>query len=267
MTDFSNLPTSSNYVDPADFLLLRRNADGSFQRVSARQFNKIFNDINDQSIRGDDEPRVLVDGSLSIGFKIGDMIGSPPVLPSGTSRFAHILNVVGSRSGDSTGGRPTQISVGQGLALRTATSGTEWGPWFEMLGTQNTKLVNGYYAPASPVVEVHADKIETQGADEDAITLEHVEAGKYLLHTDLVLSLPGQPWQVHTPVDRNNNPVLYLDEITQADDGTVTVTVREPVANGPFLAGGELMDVPEGYCINLHFDDPPQTDVESEPSE
>lgn len=59
-------------------------------------------------------------------FKQTASVGSPPE-PS-TANYAHVLTINGWTA-DGTGGWPTQISFGAGLAFRKGASATTWGPW------------------------------------------------------------------------------------------------------------------------------------------
>jgi hypothetical protein len=68
------------------------------------------------------------DASLRFDFKGRSSVGNCPVFA--TSAYSHIISVSGWR--DSSGGFPSQMSIGQGrLAIRSGTSNTEWGTWFE----------------------------------------------------------------------------------------------------------------------------------------
>ncbi|MES1927562.1 hypothetical protein T31B1_19682 [Salinisphaera sp. T31B1] len=72
-------------------------------------------------------------------------------------------------------------------------------------------------------------------------------------------------WYIKTPLDTNYNPKCYV-EYDQHDDGTIEIRTYEPVANGPFVAGGEPMDIPAGRWIDLRLEmpEPEQPAAESE---
>lgn len=71
-------------------------------------------------------PQDTIDHGLTLAFKNVGTVGSPPVTPHGA--YAHIMTVNGYDSGGS-GGYPSQLSFGDGLAVRLGTSSTTWGPW------------------------------------------------------------------------------------------------------------------------------------------
>lgn len=74
-----------------------------------------------------DAPSGIAGYSLSTAFKINTSVDSPPVTSSVT--YSHIINVAGWDTNGGSGGWPSQISVGDGLAVRQATNATTWGSW------------------------------------------------------------------------------------------------------------------------------------------
>ncbi len=82
----------------------------------------------------DDQPQGKTGTSVSVDFKNNSAVSSPPVASSGS--YSHVMTVAGWDVGGS-GGWPAQVSFGDGLAIRQATSATVWGPWRTILNSNN----------------------------------------------------------------------------------------------------------------------------------
>jgi hypothetical protein len=72
-------------------------------------------------------PSDLKGFAISADFKTNASAGSPPVTASDS--YAHLINVAGYSSGEGSGGWPSQISVGDGLAVRQGSGAGSWKPW------------------------------------------------------------------------------------------------------------------------------------------
>ena len=83
----------------------------------------------------DDQPQGKVGYSLSADFKGNTSVNSPPVT-SGNG-YSHILTVAGWDTAGGSGGWPSQLSIGDGIAVRQATSATAWGAWRTVLHSNN----------------------------------------------------------------------------------------------------------------------------------
>lgn len=109
-----------------------------------------------------DTPAQRPDKALSFDFKNKTAVGNPPV--SADNSFAYILTVAGWETSSSSGGWPSQLSIGRrGLAIREATSASAWSGWSTFWSNTNdgsgsgldADLLDGqhgsYYAKASQV--------------------------------------------------------------------------------------------------------------------
>lgn len=72
--------------------------------------------------------------SVNFAFKRNTVIGNPQVKASNS--YSHIIQMMGWTDG--SGGYPTQISVGKGLAIRQGSGDNTWGAW------EKVKIDNGY---------------------------------------------------------------------------------------------------------------------------
>jgi hypothetical protein len=107
-----------------------------------------------------DEPQDLPSKAISFAFKRNSTIGNPPV--TAANSYSHIIRVAGWNTHESSGGWPTELSVGtKGIAYRQATSATAWGAWKKIWSEDNdgsgsgldADLLDGknssYFQPAS----------------------------------------------------------------------------------------------------------------------
>lgn len=108
-----------------------------------------------------DDPQDLPGRAISFAFKRSSTVGNPPVT-STNSTYSHIIRVAGWSTHESSGGWPTELSVGaKGIAYRQATSATTWGAWKKIWSQDNdgsgsgldADLLDGknssYFQPAS----------------------------------------------------------------------------------------------------------------------
>ena len=87
-----------------------------------------------------DVPSDKLSRYLSLDFKFNTSVGNPPV--NASTSFSHIITVAGWNTGESSGGWPTQLSVGDGMAFRRAASATTWGSWQSFWHTGNFNPAN-----------------------------------------------------------------------------------------------------------------------------
>jgi hypothetical protein len=74
-----------------------------------------------------DQPQGKTGYALSADFKSNSSVSSPPVTAS--ALYSHILTVAGWDTNGGSGGWPSQLSIGDGIAIRQATSESTWGSW------------------------------------------------------------------------------------------------------------------------------------------
>lgn len=74
-------------------------------------------------------PTDLTGHNVRFDFKTAAVVGNPPVTASKQPTYAHIMSITGWNGYEPSGGLPAQVSFGDGLAVRAATSPTAWGPW------------------------------------------------------------------------------------------------------------------------------------------
>lgn len=74
-------------------------------------------------------PTDLAGHAVRFDFKRASVVGNPPVAAAQQPSYAHIMSVTGWNGYEPSGGLPAQLSFGDGLAIRAATSPTAWGPW------------------------------------------------------------------------------------------------------------------------------------------
>ena len=129
--------TSANYTtySPA---LTGTGASGTWSiSVTGSSRSVLF--LDSRSV--DDQPQGKVGYALSLDFKNNTSVSSPPVTASGT--YSHIITTAGWDTSGGSGGWPSQLSIGDGIAVRQATSATAWGAWRTVLHSGNVRTVNG----------------------------------------------------------------------------------------------------------------------------
>jgi hypothetical protein len=82
-----------------------------------------------------DQPQNKIGNSITADFKNNTAVSNPPVTSSGT--YSHIMTVAGWDTAGGSGGWPSQLSFGDGIAIRQATSATAWGTWRTLLHSNN----------------------------------------------------------------------------------------------------------------------------------
>lgn len=82
-----------------------------------------------------DTPAQKLSQAFSADFKDASVVNFPPVIAG--NGYAHILNTQGWVGGDFSGGAPSQLSIGDGIAVRQAVNGSTWGAWRTMLHDGN----------------------------------------------------------------------------------------------------------------------------------
>ena len=83
-------------------------------------------------------PQDLINCSLQVDFKSNGSVGYPSI--TAHASYSHIISFAGWNTGEPSGGWPSQLSIGDGIAVRQATSATTWGEWRNLYHTGN--LVN-----------------------------------------------------------------------------------------------------------------------------
>lgn len=78
-----------------------------------------------------DLPQNKLGWALALDFKTNTSAGNPAITASGM--YSHIVTVAGYDTDGGSGGWPSQLSFGDGLAVRQATGAATWGPWRNVL--------------------------------------------------------------------------------------------------------------------------------------
>ena len=76
---------------------------------------------------------------LQLDFKNNTSVGNPPTAASPT--YSHIISFAGWNAAEGSGGWPSQMSIGDGIAVRQAVNATTWGTWRNVYHTGNLLLV------------------------------------------------------------------------------------------------------------------------------
>ncbi len=116
--------TPYNATNPSGYITSSASISGS-SRFVAFLDNRATND----------QPQGKTGYVLSADFKDNSSVNNPPVTASGG--YSHILTVAGWDTAGGSGGWPSQLSFGDGIAVRQATNATTWGSWRTVLHSSN----------------------------------------------------------------------------------------------------------------------------------
>ena len=105
----------------ADIASLQSSLDGKLAKTAGAAALEVF---DTRTVL--DAPASFAARTFRSDFKTIANADSPPVVASST--YAHVLTMMGWDNGGS-GGWPTQMSLGDGLAIRRGSNATTWGPW------------------------------------------------------------------------------------------------------------------------------------------
>ena len=167
--------------------------------------------------------------------------------------FANILTIKGFST------NKIQIALGynnDGFMWRNFYSGA-WRSWVHTRNNVNTIVdSNGFIKAASPIVQVHADKIElNDDAKQQDITFTKNGIGDYTISGTSGLSTDG--WYLELPLDLNGNPKVAVT-LTETD-GIIELKCYKRTFNmTTFIFEPDLdepMDVPEGRWIDIRLNE------------
>jgi hypothetical protein len=82
-----------------------------------------------------DQPQNKTGYAITADFKENSAVNNPPVTSSGL--YSHVITVAGWDTAGGSGGWPSQLSIGDGIAVRQATNATTWGAWRNVLHSNN----------------------------------------------------------------------------------------------------------------------------------
>lgn len=196
-----------------------------------------------------ESPGDLTDYRATFAFKYVANVGNPPVAVG--KGYAHILTVNGWKS-DGTGGWPTQISFGDGLAVRAGTGATTWGAW-------RTVWHDGNFSPASTqaAAQTYADnRFTVQGTGgvldwNDASNIKAGAGATLLRGTD----------SVNGPTPLQSGVYYYPFNIRYGVTGTQVFQFALPYGNslaasaGPFIRtayAGSFSPWSKMWCSHNH---------------
>ena len=165
-----------------------------------------------------------------------------------------------------------QMAVNHSLqALRIPIYNTD-GNWylqtFKIWNQRNTTVdANGFIKQASPVVQIRADGFSVNDESE-GVTVTRQSEGVYLidgcmgLNADAAWGGPDGGFEI--PLDRNKQPLIWLDYKVCADGSVVVKTYHRTYPDAPEFArneragykNGDPVDIPAGLFISVRVEMP-----------
>lgn len=142
-----------------------------------------------------------------------------------------------------------------------------WGTTFAYYHTGNTTIDagTGFLKVSSPVLHVYNDKIDKiHEAEQLDITVDKKGVGHYEIHGTTGLR-QNDGWNMSPPRDIHGN-VRCMIEVTEKD-GVITVKTYKRKFDLELAAivhdYDNPLDIPEGACVELRFNDLPQDDIQT----
>ncbi|EOC5724920.1 hypothetical protein ACI5CP_000406 [Cronobacter turicensis] len=161
-----------------------------------------------------------------------------------------------------------QVTASGSLSARARINGT-WTAWRETWNASNTTVdANGFIKRASPVVKIFTDGSFETNDESFGATVSRIDEGVYLIEGCLGLNSDGA-WSgpdggFEIPVDRNKQPIIWLD-YSVGDDGSITVKTYHRVnGSSPNFAqnivegksDGDPIDIPSGVFVSVRVQMP-----------
>lgn len=158
------------------------------------------------------------------------------------------------------------------LGFRHWTNATQkWGAYQNIRTSVNTTIDgNGFLKGASPIVKVHADKVDLNDeAEQQNVTFKKNGIGDYIITTKSGLSTDG--WYLELPKDLNGNPkvAVTLSEV----EGVITLkSYKRIFSMETFTFEPDLdnpLDIPTDRWIDIRLNEIPveQPEMPLEPTE
>lgn len=168
------------------------------------------------------------------------------------------------------GGNIGQIQVGStgNLGSRAKLSGT-WTPWRVVWSDGNTTVdANGFIKRASPVVKVFGGGEFETNEESEGVTVTRQSEGVYLIEGCLGLNSDGG-WGgpdggFEIPLDRNKQPIIWLDYEVNQDGSVLLKTYHRVNATAPEFArnliegknDGDPVDIPAMVYVSVRLQMP-----------
>lgn len=158
------------------------------------------------------------------------------------------------------GSRPTRIH--QAYILRRTWfsyySGSSWS-YQEAYTTGNTtRASDGTLKAASPVVKVFSDGAYQTNDESEGIKVIRLDVGQYLiegcegLNSDAAWG--GIDGGFDIPIDRNKQPLIWLDYEVNADGSVLVKTFHRTYPDAPAFARNELLGINNGDPVDIPHD-------------
>ncbi|EFU6040545.1 phage tail protein [Escherichia coli] len=141
-----------------------------------------------------------------------------------------------------------------GDAIRDGNTG-----WAEAWSTLNTTVdASGFIKKASPVVKIFADGSSETNRESEGVTVTRQAEGEYLVEGCIGLNADaawgGVDGGFEIPLDRNKQPLVWLDYAVNADGSVLIKTFHRTHDNAPEFARNDISGVSNGDPIDIPAD-------------
>lgn len=151
-----------------------------------------------------------------------------------------------------------------GDAIRAGNTG-----WAEAWSTLNTTVdASGFIKRASPIVKIFADGNFETNRESEGVTVTRQEKGVYLIEGCLGLNSDlawgGMDGGFEIPLDRNKQPLIWLDFDVNANGSVLVKTYHRTHADAPAFArnetdgyeNGDPIDIPADQFVSVRVEMP-----------
>ncbi len=174
------------------------------------------------------------------------------------SNYADAYSPLLAMSRDARGVSQLQATTNGRLFLRGAWE-SAWTNWREAYTTGNTtKASDGTLKAASPIVQVYSDGSFQLNDESEGCAVSRLSVGEYLivgctgLNADAAWG--GIDGGFDIPIDRNKQPLIWLDYEVNADGSILVRTYHRTYPTAPVFARNERDGIEEGEPVDIPAD-------------
>lgn len=172
------------------------------------------------------------------------------------------------------------------MFIRIRYGNAAFRPWAALLSDRNTTVdSSGFIKRASPVVQIYGNGTAKTNAESEGAKVTRITTGEYLitgiLGTNSDGSWGGKDGGFEIPIDRNKQPLIWLDYDVQSDGAILIKTYHRTYPDSPSFArnligykkdgvfietvkNGEPIDIPDGVFVSVRVGMPVGEPVENQ---
>ncbi|EFO1082158.1 phage tail protein [Escherichia coli] len=168
----------------------------------------------------------------------------------------HVMNIFGYV--DNTYGNQLAVSLSGRVGVRSIANNVV-GEWKEFWTTGNTTIdSSGFIRQASPIIKIFENGSFKLNAESEGCTVTRQGVGKYLIEGCMGLNADaawgGIDGGFDVPVDRNKQPLIWLDYDVNPDGSVLVKTYHRTHPAAPEFARNEIEGLTDGAPVDIPAD-------------